>query len=31
MLIGYDRPLTTRELLGFVYPRLEAADRQHYW
>jgi len=31
MLIGYDRPLTTAELLGFVYPRLKAADRRHYW
>ena len=30
-LIGYGRPMTTTELLGFVKPRLKAADRRHYW
>jgi hypothetical protein len=30
-LTGYGRPMTTRELVQFVYPRLEKADRDQYW
>jgi hypothetical protein len=27
-LIGYGRPMTTTEVLGFVKPRLKAADKR---
>jgi hypothetical protein len=30
-LVDYNRVMTTSELLGFVKPRLKAADRRHYW
>jgi hypothetical protein len=32
-LVGYSqgRPMTTAELLQFIYPRLRKADRRHYW
>jgi hypothetical protein len=30
-LIGYGRPMTTAELLKFVYPRLPRADKRSYW
>ena len=30
-LTGYGRPMTTRELVEFVYPRLKKADKDQYW
>ena len=31
MLVAYDRPVSTAEMLAAVYPRLRKADRDHYW